>query len=55
MPSATGNRWRNLGWKLVVDVIIAGLVGVMMYRNFLVTSFTMVPWRCEFSWLLFAW
>lgn len=55
VPSLGAKRWLDMIAKLVVDVLILTLASIMLWRNWVVTSFTMVPWRCEYSWLLFAW
>ncbi|MCJ1429741.1 hypothetical protein MMC29_007656, partial [Sticta canariensis] len=55
LPSISHRQWQHLAAKLVVDSTIIALVSIMFWRNLVVTSFTMVPWRCEYTWLLPAW
>ncbi|KAE9407535.1 hypothetical protein BT96DRAFT_1014091 [Gymnopus androsaceus JB14] len=40
---------------VVADIIIVGLAGIMLWRNWVIGSITMVTFRCEYSWLLFCW
>lgn len=40
--------------KLFVDVLIMTSASIMLWCNWIVSSFTMVPWRCEYSFYLFA-
>ncbi|KAL6306876.1 hypothetical protein BKA93DRAFT_728417 [Sparassis latifolia] len=41
--------------RIGVDLTIVALAGVMLWRNTLVSSVTMVTFRCEYSWLLLCW
>ncbi|KAI9784561.1 MAG: hypothetical protein M1839_001783 [Geoglossum umbratile] len=55
LPSISPKRWKHLLGKLVADFIIITFASIMLWRNWVVNSFTMVPWRCEYTWLLFGW
>ncbi|KAL8902934.1 MAG: hypothetical protein Q9171_007561, partial [Xanthocarpia ochracea] len=55
LPSIGRSLWQHRVAKLAVDFAIVALLGVMLWRNLEVVSFTMVPWRCEYTYLLLAW
>lgn len=55
LPTISHRQWRHLAVKLAADSTIIATVSIMFWRNLVVTSFTMVPWRCEYTWLLPAW
>lgn len=46
---------RNAVVRALVDVIVVVLASVMLWYNWQVNTRTMVTWRCEYGWLLFAW
>ncbi|KAL8957178.1 MAG: hypothetical protein Q9193_005484 [Seirophora villosa] len=52
LPSICRSRSGHLLTKLTVDLVIVTLLGIMLWRNIYVTSFTTVPWRCEYTYLL---
>ncbi|KAF2650985.1 hypothetical protein K491DRAFT_720253 [Lophiostoma macrostomum CBS 122681] len=55
LPTVSERVWKNLFVKIGIDLVVIGLAIVMLWRNWVVNSFTMIPWRCEYSYLLFAW
>ena len=55
VPIISSNRWMNLLVKLTVDAVIVALAGIVMWRNWLITGSTMIPWRCEYTMMLFLW
>jgi len=55
LPAPSTGKWPNLLGKAMVDVIILALAGIMLWQNWVVNSFTMIPWRCEYTYLLFCW
>ncbi|KDQ19491.1 hypothetical protein BOTBODRAFT_28066 [Botryobasidium botryosum FD-172 SS1] len=65
MDNSTMRRWtlfvpRSTSYiqvvrRIVVDVLIVVLAGVMLWRNWVVCSITMVTFQCEYSWILFCW
>jgi hypothetical protein len=55
LPSISERKWHNITVKLCMDILIMSLASIMLWRNWVVSSFTMVSWRCDYSWLLFAW
>ncbi|KAK0447774.1 hypothetical protein EV421DRAFT_1901137 [Armillaria borealis] len=46
---------RGVLGRILADLVILTLAGVMLWRTWLVGSITMVTFRCEYSWLLFCW
>jgi len=55
LPPAGSKGWHKSLAKIAIDVVIITLASIMLWRNYIINSYTMVPWRCEFSLLLFAW
>lgn len=59
LPMASSERWqyswRNVLIRVMTDVIILGLAGVMLWYTWRINTETMVTWRCEYSVLLFLW
>lgn len=55
LPHISDRKWHNMVAKISMDLLIVALASIMLWRNWVVSSFTMVPWRCEYSMLLFAW
>ncbi|KAK0243302.1 hypothetical protein EDD85DRAFT_323880 [Armillaria nabsnona] len=46
---------RGVLGRILADLVILTLAGIMLWRTWLVGSITMVTFRCEYSWLLFCW
>ena len=58
LPRPTGFGLKGGGvvaMRILIDILILALAGVMLWRNLLVNFETVVSWRCEFSMLLFCW
>ncbi|KAH6850977.1 hypothetical protein B0I37DRAFT_125908 [Chaetomium sp. MPI-CAGE-AT-0009] len=41
--------------RITADIVVLGCTGIMLWRTWVVSSWVMVPWRCEISILQFAW
>ncbi|KAK0207030.1 hypothetical protein DFS33DRAFT_1318558 [Desarmillaria ectypa] len=46
---------RGVLGRILADLVILALAGIMLWRTRLVGSITMVTFRCEYSWLLLCW
>lgn len=55
LPYISDRKFANIVAKIAMDIMILALACIMLWQNWVVSSFTMVPWRCEYSMLLFAW
>ncbi|KAH9845060.1 hypothetical protein Tdes44962_MAKER06919 [Teratosphaeria destructans] len=54
-PGGQEVGWKTVLLRVLVDLVIMGLGAVMLWYNWKINSETMVTWRCEYGWLLFAW
>ena len=54
-PGTRKFAWRNAIIRILIDACILILAGVMLWFNWRINTMTMVTWRCEYGWLLFAW
>ncbi|KZP30841.1 hypothetical protein FIBSPDRAFT_814637 [Athelia psychrophila] len=45
----------DIARRILADGVIVTLAGVMLWRNWVIGSVTMITFRCEYSWLLFCW
>lgn len=54
-PGSRKFAWRNAIIRILIDICILALAGLMLWFNWQINTRTMVTWRCEYGWLLFAW
>ncbi len=54
-PISAPRRRRTAALRIVLDLVIVAIAGVMLWRNWRVGTMVMVTWRCEYRWLLFFW
>jgi hypothetical protein len=50
-----GNPKKHFFFKIVADALIIALAGIMIWQNFGVNSYVMIPWHCDYTWLVLAW
>jgi hypothetical protein len=50
-----GSPKKHLLYKVLADALILALAGIMVWQNFGVNSYVMIPWHCEYTWLVLAW
>ncbi|OXV10961.1 hypothetical protein Egran_01278 [Elaphomyces granulatus] len=50
-----GNRKKHLFFKIVADMLVLALAAIMIWQNYGVNSYVMIPWRCNSTWLVLAW
>ncbi|KAI1909912.1 hypothetical protein LOZ12_003907 [Ophidiomyces ophidiicola] len=46
---------KHVLFKIVADMVILILTGIMVWKNISLNSYVMVSWRCEYSFLVIAW
>jgi hypothetical protein len=50
-----GHWKRHMLFKIIADLMIIALAGIMIWQNYGVNTYVIIPWRCEYTWLLIAW
>lgn len=55
VPVPNTHRFGPFASRVAADIVVLGCAGIMLWRTWVVSSWVMVPWKCELSILQFAW
>lgn len=52
---SSDKRWVAIACRLAADLVIMSCVGIMLWRSWVINTWTMVSWKCETPMMQFAW